>query len=57
MIAVQPKDMVHVWAALPFCAVALDVEFAHFFDDIVVTLNMLQLAVVSLCAVKGRTQR
>lgn len=56
IIAAEAKDIVHVWAALPLCAESLDVKFAHFFDEIVVTLNMLQLAVVTLHTEKGRKE-
>lgn len=38
----------HVQAALPFGAKSLDIEFAQFLDEIVTTLNMFQLAVVTL---------
>lgn len=48
------KDIVHVRTALPFCAEALDVKFTDFFDEIVVTLNMLQLATLSLYPGKER---
>ena len=48
IIAVKPKDIVHVGAALPFCAESLDVKLANLFDGIVGTLNVLQLALVPL---------
>jgi len=37
--------MVHVRAARPLGAKSLNVELAHFFDEVVVSLHMLQLAV------------
>lgn len=42
------KDIVHVWAALRFGAESLDIKFANFFDEIIVTLNMLELAFATL---------
>lgn len=42
------KDMVHVRAVFAFGAEALDVEFTQLFDEIVVALNVFQLAVVPL---------
>lgn len=38
----------HVWAAFSFQAEALDVELAGQFDEIIVTLHMFQLTVVTL---------
>lgn len=38
----------HVGAAIPFQAEALDVELAAQFDEIVVTLHMFQLTIVTL---------
>lgn len=51
---VEPKDIVHVWAAVPFRAESLDVKFAHFFDKVVVTLHMFQLTVITLHTEKRR---
>ncbi len=48
IIAVEPKDIVHVRAAFPFCAESLDIELARLFDKIVVSVNMFQLALVTL---------
>lgn len=42
------KDIVHVYAAVSFLAEPLDVKLAGFFDHIVATLNVKQLARVLL---------
>lgn len=42
------KDMVHVRALFAFGAEALHVELTQFLDEVVVALNVLQLAVVTL---------